>query len=77
MKANTHVERRLKEMFKKGDTVVVLPTCHDKAMVGKILTATSDEIKLTYSDGRIVFTVPQRTKGRERAFLVEDLALHS
>lgn len=64
-------------MFKKGDTVVVLPTCHNKAMVGKILTVTSDEIKLTYSGGNAVFTVPQGKKGRERAFLIEDLALCS
>lgn len=64
-------------MFKKGDTVVVLPTCHDESMVGKILTATTDEIKLTYSDGRAVFAVPKGRKGKERAFLVENLALHS
>ena len=67
-------------MFKKGDTVVVLPTCHERSMIGKILTVTSGEIKLTYSDGIVVFTEPKGRKGRkgrERAFLIEDLALHS
>ena len=67
-------------MFKKGDTVIVLPTCHERSMIGKILTVTSSEIKLTYSDGIVVFTEPEGRKGRkgrERAFLIEDLALHS
>lgn len=64
-------------MFKKEDTVIVLPTCHERSMIGKILTVTSSEIKLTYSDGIVVFTKPKGSKGRERAFLIEDLALHS
>ena len=46
-------------------------------MIGEILTVTSSEIKLTYSDGIVVFTEPKGRKGRERAFLIEDLALHS
>ena len=64
-------------MFKRGDTVIVLPTCHERSMIGKILTVTSSEIKLTYSNGIVVFTEPKGRKGRERAFLIEDLALHS
>ena len=46
-------------------------------MIGKILTVTSSEIKLTYSDGIVVFTELKGRKGRERAFLIKDLALHS
>ena len=64
-------------MFEKGDTVIVLPTCHERSMIGKILTVTSSEIKLTYSDGIVVFTESKGRKGRERAFLIKDLALHS
>lgn len=70
-------QKRGDKMFKKGDTVVVLPTCHERSMIGKILTVTSGEIKLTYSDGIVVFTEPKGRKGRERAFLIKDLALHS
>lgn len=70
-------QKRGDNMFKRGDTVIVLPTCHEKSMIGKILTVTSSEIKLTYSDGIVVFTEPKGRKGRERAFLIKDLALHS
>ena len=54
-----------------------MPTCHERSMIGKILTVTSSEIKLTYSDGIVVFTEPKGRKGKERAFLIEDLALRS
>ena len=70
-------QKRGDNMFKRGDTVIVLPTCHERSMIGKILTVTSSEIKLTYSDGIVVFTEPKGRKGRERAFLIKDLALHS
>ena len=70
-------QKRGDNMFKRGDTVIVLPTCHERSMIGKILTVTSGEIKLTYSDGIVVFTEPKGRKGMERAFLIEDLALHS
>lgn len=49
-------------MFKKKDTVIVLPTCHEKSMIGKILTVTSSEIKLTYSGEIVVFTMPKKQK---------------
>lgn len=63
-------------MFKKKDTVIVLPTCHEKSMIGKILTVISSEIKLTYSGEIVVFTMPKNRKGRECAFFIKDLTLY-